>query len=476
MYYQIFVPSFADSNGDGTGDIRGIIHALDYLQDLGIRGLWLSPLFRSPSYHKYDTLDYYSIDPVFGTLQDFEDLVQATSARGMHLLLDLVFSHTSRNHPWFLSAASGGEYRDYYIWKTPAEIRRLGLGTRAATADTGLRRPWHSLPGNPEKYYGIFSPDMPDLNLENRDTRIALLEIARFWLRKGVKGFRLDAAKHLYASWLPEDRNIAFWTALKEELEKDFPETFLLGEIWSTPEKVAPYYRGLHATFNFELCYALRDALRMEKDEKNLLHTLAETRERYAAVNPNYIDAIFLGNHDQERIASFFQGHRLKAEAALNLLMTLPGTPFLYYGEELGMYGKKPDISLREPFPWGTEMTTTWNIPKYSSPQRLPDLELQKADPSSLYHHYRTLVQWRKQHPALEGDFTVPAQTDPRLLCFLRTSQEENLLILQNLSTEVLHPELPFPVNHLILSTQRSTWTAQETCLQPFGMLVLHLI
>jgi alpha-amylase len=475
MYYQIFVPSFADSNGDGTGDLRGILQQLDYLQDLGMTGIWLSPLFRSPSYHKYDTLDYYSIDPSFGNMEDFEALVQGAKARNMDILLDLVFSHTSKDHPWFRSALENGPFRNFYLWKTPEEIRRLKLGQRQASADTGIRRPWHRAPGNTEKYYGIFSADMPDLNLENLETRIALLEIARFWLSKGVKGFRLDAAKHLYAAWLPEDRNIAFWSALKEELQKDYPDVFLLGEVWSTPDKIAPYYRGLHATFNFELCYGLRDALRLEKDLKNLLQNLAETRKRYCEVQKDFVDAIFLGNHDQERIASVFQGHRGKTEAALNLLLTLPGTPFLYYGEELGMQGKKPDIALREPFPWGTAMTTTWNPPRYATPQRLPDLQQQKEDPTSLYHHYRRMLHWRKEHPALQGDFEALAQTEPRLLAYIRTADAEKLLILQNLSTEVLRPELPFPVNHLILSTQRSTWTAQETCLQPFGMLVLHL-
>lgn len=475
MYYQIFVPSFADSDGDGTGDLRGILHQLDYLQALGITGIWLSPLFSSPSYHKYDTRDYYSIDPVFGTMQDFENLVQAARERGIDLLLDLVFSHTSKDHPWFRSAVEKGEFRDFYIWKTAAEIRRLGVSTREASADTGLRRPWHRAPGQTEKYYGIFSSEMPDLNLENLETRIALLEIARFWLQKGVKGFRLDAAKHLYASWLPEDRNIAFWTALKEELQKDFPEVFLLGEVWSTPEKIAPYYRGLDATFNFELCYGIRDALRLEKDAKNLLHTLAETRKKYRAVKPNFVDAIFLGNHDQDRIASVFQGHRRKLEAAVNLLLTLPGTPFLYYGEEVGMQGKKPDVHLREPFPWGNAYTPTWISPRHTTPQRHADLQRQREDPQSLFQYYQKMLRWRNEHTAATGDFEPLEQKDPRLLAFVRTRAEEKLLFLQNLSQEVLHPELPFSINHLILSTQRSTWTAHETCLQPFGMLVLHL-
>lgn len=483
LFYQVFVRSFSDGNGDGTGDLRGIIEKLDYLAYLGVEGLWLSPVFASPSEHKYDVTDYYHIDPEYGTLHDFEELVDAAGQKGIKILLDLVISHTSRLHPWFREAQSSPEspYRDYYIWKSPEVIRNMGLGTRHATPDTALQKPWHKAPGNREKYYGIFSEEMPDLNLENLPTRIELLEIARFWLRKGVYGFRLDAAKHLYPAWLPADRNIRFWEAFREELEKDFGPVYLVGEVWSAPSRVAPFLRGLTASFNFELCYAIRDVLLHERDTRHLVNLLLESYRLYREVNPHFIDAIFLGNHDLERIASVLQNHTRKLMAAVNLLMTLPGHPFLYYGEELATEGKKPDAHLREPFLWNyrhNDLFRTGNRPaRYSHDLRLRPLAVQSEDRHSIFSHYRKMIAFRKAHPALSGMHTLEASgiRDEALISFIRTDEVKKLLIIQNVSNEIRTTELNFSINQLLLSTQKSTLTGQTACLQPFGLLVLEL-
>ena len=485
LFYQIFVRSFSDGNGDGIGDLRGIIHKLDYLAYLGVEGIWLSPVFPSPSYHKYDVTDYYGIDPEYGTLADFEELVEAAGRKGIKILLDLVVSHTSRQHPWFTEAQNHPDspYRDYYIWKSPEVIRNLGLGTRHVTPDTAIRKPWHEAPGNTEKYYAIFSPEMPDLNLENLPTRIEILEIARFWMRKGVYGFRLDAAKHLYPAWMPPERNVRFWEALREELEKEFGSVYLVGEVWSVPQKVAPFFRGLTASFNFELCYDIRDVLLHERDSKNLVTKLQESYRIYEEVNPGFIDATFLGNHDQERIASVLQNHTRKLMAAANLLLTLPGNPFLYYGEELATEGKKPDPRLREPFLWNYRhndlFRTGWIRGHYSHDLRLRPLAVQSEDQDSVFSHYRRLIAFRKAHPALAQITPVNLEesglSDDTVISFIRTNPEEKLLILQNLSNEIRTLELNFSVNQLLLSTQKSTFSDTLACLQPFGLLVLGL-
>lgn len=485
LFYQVFVRSFSDGNGDGIGDLRGIMHKLDYLADLGVEGLWLSPVFPSPSYHKYDVTDYYEIDPEYGTMTDFEELVAAADRKGIKILLDLVVSHTSCQHPWFTEAKGSADspYRNYYIWKSPELIRNLGLGTRHATPDTAVRKPWHKSSGNTEKYYAIFSPEMPDLNLENLSTRIEILEIARFWLRKGVYGFRLDAAKHLYPAWMPAERNVLFWEALREELRKDFGFVYLVGEVWSVPSRVAPFLQGLTASFNFELCYDIREILLHEHDTRNLIAKLLESYRIYETVNPGFIDATFLGNHDQERIASALQNHTRKLMAAVNLLMTLPGNPFLYYGEELATEGKKPDPRLREPFLWNYRhkdlFRTGWIRGHYSHDLRLRPLAIQSEDRNSVFSHYRRMIAFRKAHPALARITPVNLEEtgieDNTLISFIRTNPEQKLLILQNLSNEIRTLELNFSINQLLLSTQKSTFSDSLACLQPFGLLVMEL-
>ena len=485
VFYQIFVRSFSDFNQDGIGDLKGITHKLDYLSYLGVEGIWLSPIFKSPSYHKYDVSNYYEIDPEYGTMQDFEELVQAAKQHGIRIILDLVVSHTSYKHPWFLSSAQSKDnpYRNYYIWKGAKAIKTLGIETRQASLDTAIKKPWHKSEGNTQKYYGIFSKGMPDLNLENRKTRIEILEIARFWLQKGVYGFRLDAAKHIYPAWEPSEKNIVFWEALRKELEKDFGYVYLVGEVWSTPDKLAPYYRGLTASFNFELCYDIRDVLLREKDYKHLVQKLMASYRAYANVNSNFIDATFLGNHDQERIASVFKNNKRKLKAAISLLMTLPGNPYIYYGEELGTEGKKPDYRIREPFLWNFSsddyFRTKWIKGKYSNEKRLRPLSVQAADSGSVFSHYRKMIAFRKNNPALTQispiNLVSTGIKDTKILSYFRTHPSQNLLILQNLSNENRSIELKSAINQLLLSTQKSTFADNMAELRPFGMLVLAL-
>lgn len=485
VFYQIFVRSFSDFNQDGIGDLRGIIHKLEYLQYLGVEGIWLSPIFTSPSYHKYDVINYYEIDAEYGTMEDFEELVREADKRGIKILLDLVISHTSKEHPWFLEAQKSTEnpYRDYYIWKSPKTIKQLKLEQRKATEDTGIENPWHRAPQNMEKYYGIFSKGMPDLNLENLKTRIEILEIARFWMRKGVYGFRLDAAKHLYPAWSPPEKNIVFWEALRQELEKDFGQVYLVGEVWAVPEVVAPFFKGLNANFNFELCYDIRDTLKLEWDQKSLIKKLLNSYKIYAEENPDFIDATFLGNHDQERIASVFKGNKQKLKAAINLLMTLPGNPFLYYGEELGTEGKKPDKRLREPFIWNYETNdyfrTDWTKGVYSNEKRLRPLSVQSQDKNSVFSHYRKMIAFRKSHPALGQISPVNLEDsgieDPGIISFKRTNPAQNLLIIQNITKVNRSFPLNFEVKEVLLSTQKSTYDQLNVDLGPFGLLVLEL-
>ncbi len=320
VHYEIFVRSFCDSNGDG-------------------------------------------IDPEYGTLADFRRLISAAHERGIAVILDLVIHHTSIRHPWFQEAKKGpnNPYRAFYKWLLPDEIKRRNLATRDITADSGERSPWHYAPigiggddtQNPltEKYYCMFWSGMPDLNFDHQPLREEVYKMARYWLDMGVDGFRLDAARHLYRE-SEEPKNHQFWDEFGRVVQAAKPGAYLVGEVWTRPDKVAPYFRGLQANFNFDLALELEAAIRRGTDSGDLVAFLADTRAAYGSVNPNFIDALILSNHDQNRIGSLLSGNVEKLKVAANLLLTLPGNPYLYYGEEIGMLGLKPDEFIREPFLW----------------------------------------------------------------------------------------------------------------------------
>ncbi|MBO0938377.1 DUF3459 domain-containing protein [Fibrella sp. HMF5335] len=454
VHYEIFVRSFCDSNGDGTGDLNGVISKLDYLYNLGIRAIWLMPINPSPTYHKYDITDYYGIDPEYGTLDDFQRLIAEAHSRGIAVLIDLVIHHTSVRHPWFLEAKKGPDnaYRSYYKWLTPAEISRRKLATRDITADSGERSPWHYAPGddtrNPEteKYYGMFWSGMPDLNFDHQPLREEVYTVARYWLNMGVDGFRLDAARHLYRE-REEPKNHQFWAEFGQVVQAAKPGAYLVGEVWTRPDRVAPYFRGLQANFNFDLALELEAAIRRGTDSGDLISFLANTHAAYTAVNPDFIDALILSNHDQNRVGSLLNGNVEKLKVAANLLLTLPGNPYLYYGEEIGMLGLKPDEYIREPFLWDVgkkdhhrARNGAGRPARYSTSRTVRPLAQQQDDPHSLYSHYKRLIAFRNGHAVLNDNRSRLMLTGIRqrgIVAFGRQSAGgAQVLVLHNLSSQ----------------------------------------
>ncbi len=442
--YEIFVRSFCDTNGDGIGDINGITSRLDYLEELGVEAIWLTPIHPSPSYHKYDVVDYYRVDPEFGTLDDFKRLLREAHARGIQVYMDLVIHHTSTQHPWFQAARSHPDspYRRYYRWMDPVRIRERGLAVRELTQDAHVVNPWHRIKGDKERYYGIFCDYMADLFFDEPRLWDEIRSIVRFWLLEiGVDGFRLDAARHIYPVE-EESRNPEFWVKFRDLVESVAPETYTVGEVWTKASRVAPYFEGLRANFDFDLCFALQ-SLSVNRSAEALLALLQDNYASFRAVNPLFIDATLLGNHDQQRIASTLKGHARKLKLAASLLLTLPGQPYLYYGEEIGMKGQKPDPYLREPFFWGEEDTGTarWMTPKYNSPEKSVSLSAMRADPGSLFYHYKNLIGLRKKYPALaqvQGANLEPAPVgDDEVLAFVRTHDTAPVLAIHNLSASV---------------------------------------
>lgn len=451
VHYEIFVRSFADSNGDGIGDLNGVTNNLAYLQQLGVSAIWLMPISPSPTYHKYDVTDYYGIDPDYGTLDDFRRLIHEAHQRGIAVIIDLVLHHTSLQHPWFKESAKGPDspYRQYYHWLHPNEIQARKLATRDITADSGERNPWHSVRGatyrnggSPERYYGMFWSGMPDLNFDHQPLREEIFNVARYWLTDiGVDGFRLDAARHLYRE-SEEPKNHEFWQEFGRVVEAAKSGAYTVGEVWTRPERIAPYFRGLKANFNFDLRLMIEEIVRNEDDTEDLVEFLAYVHGTFGNVNPQFIDALILSNHDQNRIGSLLKGNLNQLKVAANLLLTLPGLPYLYYGEEIGMLGLKPDENLREPFLWDIrardKQRTHWRRGKFTTSQTIRPLADQQADPNSLFNHYKRLIHYRNSHVVLNDNLSRLQQTGIRqkgTVSFIRqNTNEQRILVIHNLT------------------------------------------
>ncbi len=480
VHYEIFVRAFCDTNSDGLGDLNGVTAKLDYLQDLGIRAIWLMPINPSPSYHKYDITDYYTVDRDYGTLDDMKRLVREAHARGIAVLMDLVLHHTSSRHHWFREACKGPDnpYWHYYKWLLPEEIKARNLATRDITADSDERNPWHTVRGAQfrEQYYGMFWREMPDLNFDHPPVRAEFVNVARFWLTEvGVDGFRLDAARHLYREF-EEPKNHQFWTEFRAALEIIKPDVHLVGEVWTRPEKIAPYFRGLHANFNFDFALSLAEVVRQEDDTEDLMAFLAYVQGVYERITPDFIDALILSNHDQIRIGSALNGHPNRLKVAANLLLTLPGNPYLYYGEELGMLGQKPDEHIREPFLWDIGKQdrdrARWRPAKYSTSRTVRPLVQQQADPNSLFCHYKRLIHLRNNHPVLNDNRSRLEQSKIRqqgVVAFIRRGANGGrVLVVHNLSQNPLTVVLP--PDELALFTRLTFASRDETALDSAGL------
>ncbi len=439
--YEIFVRSFCDSSGDGIGDIRGMTSRLDYLADLGIEGIWLMPVHPSSSYHKYNVEDYYEIHPDYGTLDDFREFVEEAHKRGIRVVIDMVINHSGSGHQWFRDVIENGKespYHDYYIWAhgdtLPRHIERMAEGY----PDYGRRNRWNNLRGTEYWYYSYFGRSMPQLNYDNPAVRQEVFEIGRFWLEEiGVDGFRLDAARHIYPENRVEDIH-RFWEEYREEMLSVRGDVYLLGEVWASAPEVAPFLNGLPALFNFDLSEAIQRAVTEEK-EGGLVEDHLSTLNHYLGINPEFIDATFITNHDQNRIMSVVGGDHNRARMAAALLFTLPGSPYVYYGEETGMLGTKPDPNIREGFLWDVDSLDgcrpTWKVPVYNTDNTVTPLALQMKDESSLFSFYRELIRLRNySHGLARGDLQATGYDADGLVAFTRDHNNESLLVLHNIS------------------------------------------
>lgn len=389
VYYEIYVGSFYDSNADGMGDLMGVVEKLDYIQnDLGATGIWLMPISPSPSYHKYDVKDYQSIDPQYGSLEDFDRLIDEMNKREMDLIIDLVLNHSSREHPWFIEAVEGKlngsctEKCDYYTFSnTPlAHYNKI----------------------NDDLYYeSEFSDTMPDLNLDNTLVRDEIEEITKFWLDRGVKGFRLDATSHFYNDNVA--KNTEFLTWFNEVVISLKEDAYIVGEAWKPQSIIQSMYPSGISFFNFPLSQNSGHIVKSINSKNGLF--LSQFVEKYNQTikthHPDAIDSIFLSNHDNGRSAGYLTTLE-KQKIVASTYLLLPGNVFIYYGEEIGQTGSGRDENKRLPMMWGSDsgMTTKPNGADYAGTISA-NVKDQLKDKESLLNHYKKVIAVRNQYPQI---------------------------------------------------------------------------
>ncbi len=441
--YQVFIYSFADSNGDGIGDIQGLISQLDYIKDMGFTSIWLLPFNQSTTYHKYDVVDYYSIDKEYGTMEDFEQLVAACDEKNIDIYMDYVFNHTSAQNEWFkeavkyIASLKEGEQPDYTVCPY-AEYYNF---KEASSCPSG----WKKVAGSTDWYYEcVFWDQMPDLNLDSDAVWTEIEKIADFWIDKGIGGFRLDAALHYY-----EGNNTKSTEALKkfsDYVKSVNPDLYCVAEVWDSYNTIQKFYEsGVDSLFNF--VYGNKDGLIIKTVNRNskgkagasLAKNIVEMYETFHDINPDYVDGVFLSNHDTGRSAGFLGRNLEKMKLAAGIEMLSTGCAFVYYGEELGMSGSGDDVNKRAPMYWTddeSDIMTKGPAGMKAQDNPLGSLETQKEDEYSLYNYYRKAIHLRNKYPAVGRG--VPAvmdsviEQDGNICAISKTYNDETIYVVIN--------------------------------------------
>jgi alpha-amylase len=470
LFYEVFVRSFADASSgplahDGIGDLQGLIEHLDYLNDgrgaagnsLGVNAVWLMPMQPSPSYHGYDVTDYFAVNPQYGDVALMKTFVAEAHRRGIRVIVDFVLNHASSRHPLFVAATSGD----------PAKAVEARKYFRFASIPENLYGPWGERvwhPINGEFYYGVFGANMPDWNFREPAVTEHHFKAAAFWLREiGVDGLRLDAVRFFFETGrqLQDTEETRRWlrdfTAYCHSVK---PGSFIVGEDWTDMEEVARSIRGrsLDSAFEFDLEKATLESVRLETPAL-LTQTLDQLGGLYGIDSPW---ATIITNHDQERALTELRGDTVKLRLATELLMTLPGVPFVYYGEELGMAGAKPDPELRTPMPWTAESPNAgfcapdvkpWHAPKPEFNR--VNVATESADPESMLALYRELIRLRADSPALRHGVALPvSSSDSHVFVQMRATEHDAVLVLGNFGKTAQ----PGPVLSLSASPLRKSW------------------
>ncbi len=519
VIYQIYPRSFADSNNDGLGDLPGIIARLDYLADLGIDAIWLSPFYPTPDADfGYDISDYCNVDARFGTLADFDRLISEAHRRGIRVVLDMVMNHTSDQHPWFLESRSSRDNpkRDWYIWRDQPNQWEASFGGKA----------WSFDPATGQHFLHLFTPAQPDVNWRNPEVRKAQLDVFRFWLARGADGFRLDVfnayfkddrfrdnppkfglrafdrQKHIHDMDQPE--MMPLLNELRTLLDS-YPDRYAVGETYmATPEKTVSYCGPdkLHAAFSFDFTTAdseIAEVLKLYPFQPGRALQTILAREKVfetAGVWPTTV----MSNHDVRRAASRYSRGEddSLAKIAMALLLTLRGTPFIYYGEEIGMRElslKRSEVmdppgkkywpiypgrdGCRTPMQWNDSPNAGFSSAKpwlkVHKNFRRRNVAAQGKEPDSLFNFTKQLLALRKKTPALHrGNFVPLAESPHGVLAYLRHAEEQTVFVALNFSKRAAR--LPVPDGAwrpLFSSTPFTGETRSEVRLGPHQVLIL---
>jgi len=403
LFYQLYLRSFADNNGDGIGDFQGATRKMEYLKNLGFDSIWLMPIMLSPSYHGYTISNHYKVNPLYGNFDDLLLFVKKAHKRNIKVILDLPLTHTSVNHNWF---------KGFLHNKIPFKNWYLELNN---TAWLMAKRPWdgQSLWGkfNNKWYYSLFGPTSPSLNYEAPSLVKEIENITLFWLDKGFDGFRFDAAKHIFDFSANQGRfeyqhekNLTFWKKLIQVMSHFKEELYFIGEVWDEQKVIERYSAVFGAGFNFPLSYAIKESVK-ERNPARLWQGINAT-----LINKKYIPVNFLNNHDMSRTLTFMNGSKRKTLFSYSILLTLPGMPCIYYGEELGMkgnYHKHYPEEVLEPFPWyqagAGPFQTQWKASKKNTPYSGISREYQKKNFDSYFNKFKKMLSFRGQRKWIDS-------------------------------------------------------------------------
>jgi len=445
VFYEVFVRSYFDSNADGIGDFKGLLQKLDYLNDgdpsttsdLGIQALWLMPIMQSPSYHGYDVTNYKAVQSQYGSSDDFKKLVQAAHQRGIKVVIDFVINHSSDQHPWFQKSANKDPlYRNFYRWSQ----------TKPSYSGPWGQQVWHAK--NNEYYYGLFWSGMPDLNYECSPMVDSIYSAADFWLDSmQIDGFRLDAAMYLYENGatlqnLPQ--TISFWKNFNTHCKTKQSNMMTVGEVWSDANSISLYNQKLDYCFEFNIASDIVSSI------NNANPNQLKTSVKYAYENYPFLQfGLFLTNHDQNRVLESLNNNINKNKLAASVYLSLPGIPYVYYGEEIGMIGSKPDESIRRPMQWtaGTNAGFSAGTPWYGINSNYKSFNVlnEKKDSNSLWNFYNKTIQARNRETALQkGTYKNLANNKANVYAYLRQFNSENILVIHNLS--------PNPTDSVLIS------------------------
>ncbi len=447
--YEIFVYSFCDSDGDGIGDLQGVISKLDYIEDMGFDAIWLSPICPSPTYHKYDVTDYTDIDPEYGSLSDYEALIAECHARNIHVYNDMVMNHSSSQHPWFkeacdyLRSLAPGEEPD------PSECRYLEYYNFTDKQSGGYSR----VLGTDWFYEARFWSEMPDLNLDSPEVRREFKEIAQFWLNEGCDGFRMDAVTSYYTN--DKNQSIEALGRFVSDVKEIAPGAYVVCEGWASQADYSRYYAsGTDSMFDFDFADSdgiIAGTVRGSSSLERYVTAQISEQELYASFNPDYINAPFYTNHDMGRSAGYYAGDdadaKVKLAGALNLLMS--GTAFVYYGEELGMKGSGKDENKRAPMQWSSDAGAAGmcsgpaGMDSFS--MKYGSYEEQLKDPYSIYNYYRQAVRLRRIFPSISrGDITSIVYSGPGSIIYIKEAEGyAPVMIAINASSESVKIDIP---------------------------------